>query len=94
MPIRLRALQVVEVCTQPPLAGTPATTYVGISTLDRNVNEWLTQGNGENQLGAYVVSESTNKGFVVTRNADPDANIATLVEGMVVSDTTLNCLRL
>lgn len=80
-------------CTQPPLSGTPETTYVGVSTLDRNVDSWLSDEN-QNKLGAYIALESTDKAFVITRNADPENNIVNAVKGMLVWDTTLNCLRL
>ena len=85
-----------SICTVAP-TGDPQPTYVGISTLDRNVNEWLADDNPdgqENLLSAYIALESTNKAFVITRNADPDNNIANPVEGMVVWDTTENCLKL
>ncbi|MDG4949606.1 cadherin-like domain-containing protein [Weeksellaceae bacterium KMM 9724] len=80
-------------CTVPGAPGTPGITHIGISTLDRNVEEWLTDEN-QNKLGAYIALESTNKAFVITRNADPANNITSPVEGMVVWDTTDNCLKL
>ena len=82
-----------QCCFKPPLTGTPETTFVGISTLNRNVNEWLADEN-QNKLGSYIALESTNKAFVITRNANPATNIADPVEGMVVWDTTDNCLKL
>lgn len=80
-------------CTVPGATGTPGVTHIGISTLDRNVEEWLTDEN-QNKLGAYIALESTDKAFVITRNADPVNNITSPVEGMVVWDTTENCLKL
>ena len=84
-------------CTAQPLVGTPATTYVGISTLDRNVENWLAS-NPDNQLSAYIALESSNKPFVVTRMQSPETQIpvnsANAVEGMVVWDTDQHCLKM
>lgn len=77
------------VCTVEPSAAAPTPTQVGISTLQRNVNEWLPQ-----DLSAYIALESDKKGFVITRNADPAGNIDTPEEGMIVWDTSLKCLRM
>lgn len=82
-----------QCCTKLPATGTPEITQVGISTLNRNVDNWLSDEN-QNQLGAYIALESTNKAMVITRNANPETNIATPVEGMVIWDTTDNCLKL
>lgn len=82
-----------QCCIEFPASGTPEITQVGISTLNRNVDNWLSDEN-QNQLGAYIALESTNKAMVITRNANPETNIATPVEGMVVWDTTDNCLKL
>lgn len=79
-------------CTQAAAVGVPSKTFVGISSLDRK-QDWL--GNDEeNQLGAYIALESSNSAFVITRNADPATNISNPVEGMLVWDTTDNCLKL
>ncbi|MDG4947018.1 Ig-like domain-containing protein, partial [Weeksellaceae bacterium KMM 9713] len=85
-------------CTIPGAEGTPGATYVGISTLDRNVEEWLIDEN-QNKLGAYIALESTNKAFVITRMESPETSIGNTVaegavEGMVVWDTDENCLKL
>lgn len=82
-----------NVCTYTPPVGTPEITYVGISTLDRNVERWL-QTSPDNELGAFVVLESDTKPFVVTRIADPDNSVNSPVEGMVVWDTDDYCLKL
>ena len=85
-----------SVCTYTPTAGTPAITYVGISTLNRNVENWLAT-NPDNQLGEFVVLESDTKPFVVTRMSDPDGSVSSPVKGMVVWDACrqegcqLNC---
>lgn len=73
--------------------GTPRITNVGISTLNRNTENWLSDGN-QNKLGAYITLESKEKGFVITRNANPATNIASPQEGMIVWDTTAKCLKL
>lgn len=75
------------------LTGTPRTTSIGISTLNRNTENWLSD-NSQNKLGAYVTLESKEKGFVITRNANPSTGIANPKEGMMVWDTTEKCLKL
>ncbi|APD07715.1 hypothetical protein UJ101_02214 [Flavobacteriaceae bacterium UJ101] len=79
------------VCTVDPLTtGTPEVTKTGISTLDINpTNNWPTDVNN-----GFLVLESTNKGFVITRIADPETAIANPIEGMLVFDTTEKCLKL
>lgn len=78
-----------EPCTQDASTDSPVSTQIGISTLDRNLDDWLPK-----DLSAYIVLESTVKGFVITRNADPDNNIVTPEEGMIVWDTTAKCLKM
>ncbi|MGI9526141.1 MAG: hypothetical protein ACR2MS_03405, partial [Weeksellaceae bacterium] len=76
------------------------TTQVGISTLDRNNQEWLSSAN--NKLGAYIVLESTTKGFIIPRfaaTADIENTIGSDVnagveEGMIVWDNEANCLKM
>lgn len=80
-------------CEKAGGTGDPRVTKVGVSTLNRNVENWLND-NAKNQLGAYLVTESTQKGFVITRNEDPATNIASAKEGMMVWDTTDKCLKL
>ncbi len=79
-------------CSVAPLTtGTPEVTKVGISTLNkiqRTTNWPLDINNG------FLVMESTNKGFVITRIADPTNDIANPIEGMLVFDTTEKCLKL
>lgn len=81
------------ICEKDGSDGIPRVTKVGISTLDRNVESWLNDDN-QNQLGAYLTIESTTKGFVITRNEDPQNNITDAQEGMMVWDTTDKCLKL
>ena len=76
------------ICYAQPTKGETLHTFVGVSTLNRNTENWLPE-----RLGAYLVLESTNKGFVITRNENPD-NILQPKEGMIVWDTTANCLKL
>ncbi|MDO5656508.1 MAG: hypothetical protein Q4G27_10250 [Flavobacteriaceae bacterium] len=81
-----------NICVKPAV-GSPTATSVGISTLNRNVDNWLSPAKNENMLSAYIALESTNKAFVITRNSNPEANISEPVEGMVVWDTAANCLK-
>lgn len=63
--------------------------YLALTTLDRPNKAWVSaRGN------AFVVLESKTKGFVITRLTT--AQIARLnpVEGMLVYDTTVNCLKM
>ncbi|MGS4344185.1 hypothetical protein ACKUSY_01045 [Myroides odoratus] len=63
--------------------------YLALTTLDRPNDAWVTaRGN------AFVVLESKTQGFVLTRLTT--AQIARLnpVEGMLVYDTTVNCLKM
>lgn len=74
-------------------------TNTGISTLNRNADLWLPINN---QMGAYIVLESKDKGFVVPRfenTSDIINNIgvdttAGVEEGMIVWDNEKNCLKL
>ena len=84
-------------CTILPTGdSTPA--YVGITTLERNTDQWLSPDNQENMLSAYLALESATKPFVITRISDPETAIGTTadqgaVEGMVVWDTDDQCLK-
>ena len=93
-----------SICTKPPATGESSKTFVGITTLDRNTDNWLSDEKNENQLGAYLVLESATKPFVITRNDNPGpylgqdpnvpGNIPEPVQGMVVWDSAKNCLSL
>ena len=78
-------------CVKPMIAGSPQlNTPVGISTTTKPSNS-----NWPEQIpNAFVVIDSKNKGFVVTRLANPSVQITSPVEGMVAFDTTENCLKL
>ena len=43
---------------------------------------------------AWTVLEAKTKGFVVNRVANPTTDIANPVEGMMVFDTTAQCLKI
>lgn len=63
--------------------------FSAITSLNRSGSEWVTlRGN------AFLVIESQNKGFVITRLTTAQINALAPVEGMLVYDTTLNCLKL
>ncbi|MXV39401.1 hypothetical protein GO491_12090, partial [Flavobacteriaceae bacterium Ap0902] len=91
----------IVICEISPNMGTTniKSTQVGISTLNRNNEEWLT---ANNQLGAYIVLESSEKGFVIPRyqaTADIETTIgadtnAGVEEGMIVWDNEANCLKM
>ncbi|APD06044.1 hypothetical protein UJ101_00497 [Flavobacteriaceae bacterium UJ101] len=83
---------VVTTCSKSPLTtGTPEVTKAGISTLSQTpTDNWpLDVNNG------FIVLESTNKGFVVTRHTTAElSNIENPIEGMLIYDTTAKCLKL
>ncbi|APD07728.1 hypothetical protein UJ101_02227 [Flavobacteriaceae bacterium UJ101] len=80
------------VCSKSPLTtGTPEVTKAGISTLNQTpTDNWpLDVNNG------FIVLESINKGFVVTRHTTAElSNIENPIEGMLIYDTTAKCLKL
>ncbi|WP_129538379.1 hypothetical protein [Flavobacterium sp. 140616W15] len=59
-----------------------------ISTLDRKNHPAV------NTRSGALILESKEKGFVISRIASPETAIAVPVEGMLVYDTTSNCLKL
>lgn len=73
------------------LNGTPnASPKTGITNLNQfRSNNWL-----QNINNGYVAIDGIDKGMVITRNADPDANISNPVDGMLVWDTTQQCMSL
>ncbi|MGI9527275.1 MAG: hypothetical protein ACR2MS_09215 [Weeksellaceae bacterium] len=88
-----------KTCVVKPEDGMPAVTKVGISTLNRNTDSWLSD-DAQNRLGAYIALESTEKGFVLPRltteqigNIGKD-NGSSVEEGMLVWDTKENCLKM
>ena len=78
-------------CTKPGATGTPDSfTKVGISVRDeRTTANWPKDiGNG------FITMEANNKGFVITRLASPETAVTNPVLGMLVYDTTIDCLKL
>lgn len=80
-----------SVCVRPPqLVGTPLTSDMQISSMTNNANVLP-----EDLNNAFVVLRSKEKGFVITRIANPETAIGTnAVEGMIVYDTDENCIKL
>lgn len=77
-------------CFQNAILGTPKLPGVLISSLNRTD---LTSFDFEKANG-YLVLESRNKGFVITRMSNPETQILNPVEGMLVYDTDDHCLKL
>lgn len=85
-------IPVCGACYKPgATVGTALETKIGITALSRagatNAN-WPMVRNG-----AHIALEAKGKGFVLTRIANPVTAITNPVDGMMVYDTTLNCLR-
>lgn len=84
-----------NVCSKPA-----ATTGIGLDTKQGITSLGRAGSNGDNwpmvRQGAWTALESKTKGFVVNRLTTAEINLipaANLVEGMMVYDTTLNCLK-
>ncbi|MGB6293924.1 MAG: GEVED domain-containing protein, partial [Vibrio anguillarum] len=79
------------VCYKNPVTGTTQYAKVGVSTLNRQTSK---EGWPENKAGILVLDSKT-KGLVVTRvtTTERDA-MPNKVEGMIIYNTTLNCLQL
>ncbi|MDG4947016.1 Ig-like domain-containing protein [Weeksellaceae bacterium KMM 9713] len=77
-------------CTIAPSTGTSGLpTYVGISTLDRNVNsDWVS----ESESG-FIKLESKTLGFVPTRLNEIERDALDAQEGMMIYNTTSDCLE-
>ena len=86
-------ISICGVCYKPvKTTGTVLDTKLGITALSRAGAD---NGNWPMvRKGAHVALESKTKGFVPTRIANPVTAIATPVDGMMVYDTTLHCLRI
>lgn len=86
------AISVCGVCYKPAaISGTTLDTNLGITALSRagiNNGNWPMV-----RKGAHLALESKTTGFVPTRIASPETAIANPVDGMMVYDTALNCLR-
>lgn len=77
-------------CTKPfNTAASTNTTRVGINTQASAAPTWPTSiPNG------FIALESQNKGLVITRTTAASIPTANLVEGMLIYDTTDNCIKL
>lgn len=78
-------------CTKDPVAGTTLNPSKIITTLNRSNYDpaSIDKRNG------YLVLESKTKGFVITRMTTTQISAITIpIEGMIVFDTTVNCLKL
>ena len=78
-------------CPKPGATGTPDSyTDLGISVKDKN-----TTPNWPKDIpNGFITMESNAKGFVVTRMETPETSIANPKPGMLVYDTTDDCLKL
>ena len=85
-------VSVCGVCYKPAaISGTTLDTKLGITALSRAGAD---NGNWPMvRKGAHVALEAKTKGFVPTRIANPETAITNPVDGMMVYDTSLNCLR-
>ncbi|WP_353101432.1 hypothetical protein [Myroides odoratus] len=63
--------------------------YLAITTLNRPDKTWI-----PNRGNAFMVLESKTKGFVITRLTTAQIERLSPVEGMLVYDTTINCLKM
>lgn len=85
-------ISVCGVCYKPAaVSGTALDTKVGITALTRagaDSGNWPMV-----RKGAHVALEAKTKGFVPTRIANPETAISNPIDGMMVYDTSLNCLR-
>ncbi len=61
---------------------------MGISTLEKQLEEWM-----ENIPNGFIVLESKNKGFVITRIAN-EMTIEDPQEGMLIYDESVHCVKL
>jgi hypothetical protein len=77
------------ICYKPGATnGKEAGSLTIISTLDRKNHPDLNKRNGA------LILESNEKGVAISRMASPETTITAPVEGMLVYDTTRNCLKL
>lgn len=77
-------------CSKGFSTGTPELTEVGISTRTAR-----TSASWPNDIpNGFITLESNEKGFVLTRMADPENDIPNPVDGMLVYDTDDTCLKL
>lgn len=89
-----KELPFCSICYYPTVVGNNgdivnSSGFMAISTLDRKNNDWVSKrGN------AFVVLESYNKGLVLTRLTTAQIEALKPIEGMMVYDSTANCLKL
>ena len=78
-------------CPKPGATGTPDSyTEFGISVRDKN-----TTANWPKDIpNGFITMESNAKGFVITRMETPETSITNPKPGMLVYDTTDDCLKL
>lgn len=81
---------IIPCCTEGPTYGdVEPNTYVGISTLDRNIDgSWAT-----NAQNGFIKLESETLGFVPTRLTTEQRNQLTPEEGMMIWNITNQCLE-
>lgn len=89
-----KILPYCEVCYYEPVLGDSGNifqedAFFGISSLNRLDSSWMST-----RSNAFVVLESTTKGFVVTRLSNAQMESLQPVEGMLIYNTTLECLML
>jgi uncharacterized repeat protein (TIGR01451 family) len=77
-------------CTKPGATGVPLKSSVGIMTKEsKTVDSWPTDvPNG------YLVLDATQKGMVITHMTTTQINALIPIEGMLVYDTDLKCVKL
>lgn len=78
-------------CVRPPqMVGAPLTSDIQISSMTNNANV-----SPQDLNNAFVILRSKEKGFVITRIANPETAIGTnAIEGMIVYDTNDDCIKL
>lgn len=77
-------------CVKPGTTGTALKSSMGISTKGNvNTNNWPT-----NVPNGYLVLDSSNKGFVITRMTTSQRDNLIAVEGMIIYNTDLRCMQL
>lgn len=80
----------VPFCTlDPNLEPSTEVSKIGITTLEKELKGWPF-----NIYNGFIVLESKNKGFVITRTSSDLIPQEKLVEGMVIYDTTDKCIKL
>lgn len=87
-------LEYCTVCYYDPVLGDNGSIldsagYLAITTLNRLDKTWVS-----NRGNAFVVLESKTKGLVITRLTTSQIERLNPVEGMLVYDTTINCLKM